>query len=145
MAATTSLQIAFSLRSLQRNNLKLSSFQSYSTTHSSGKVLPLNFFSSPLFHPPFQPAVYFLSPFSRGLSNAFPLPLSFSPERYISNNMILARCAGGVMWWFHCLACACLRCFSSTAVVPLSLSGALLLVWGLSSGPLAIHLSTSGL
>ena len=70
------------------------------------------------------------------------MPVSFSPEIYyistsISNNMILARCTGGVTWWFHCLACACLRCFSGTAVVPLSLSGALLLVRGLSSGPLA--------
>ena len=36
--------------------------------------------------------------------------------------MILARCAGGVMWWFHCWACACWRYFSGTVVEPLSVS-----------------------
>ena len=91
----------------------------------SEKVLALNFFSSPLYHPPSLPAVYFLSPLSRGLSNAFPLPVSFSLfAKNSTTTMILARYAGGVTWWFHCWACACLRCLSGTAVVPLSLSGA---------------------
>ena len=44
----------------------------------SEKVLALNFFSSPLYHPPSLPAVYFLSPFLRGLS------IAFSPEKCIT-------------------------------------------------------------
>ena len=41
---------------------------------------------------------------------------------HLTTTMILARYAGGVMWWFHCLACACLRCLSRIVVVPLPLS-----------------------
>ena len=65
--------------------------------------------------------------------------------KFNNKSMILARCAGSVMWWFHCWACACLRCLSGTAVVPLSSLGAPLLELGLSSGPLATHLLTPGL
>ena len=36
---------------------------------------------------------------------------------FYNKSMILARCSGGVMWWFHCLTCACWRCLSGTVVV----------------------------
>ena len=42
--------------------------------------------------------------------------------------MILAQCAGGVMWWRHGWTCAFLGCRSSVAVA------AALIVWGSAFG-----------
>ena len=103
----------------------------------SEKVLSLNFFSSPLYHPPSLPAVYSLPLYSHCQCHSLLRNLFYICIKFNNKSMILARCTGGVMWWFHCRACARLRCLSSIVVVPLSLSGALLLVWGSRVNPLA--------
>ena len=65
---------------LSHSTLKVQTynFSKFFLSSFSEKVLALNFFSSPLYHPPSLPAVYFLSPFLRGLS------IAFSPEKCIT-------------------------------------------------------------
>ena len=71
----------------------------------SEKVLALNFFSSPLYHPPSLPAVYSLPLYSHCQCHSLLRNLFYICIKFNNKSMILARCTGGVIWWFHCRAC----------------------------------------
>ena len=116
---------------LSRSTLKVhtTTFQSFSWTHSPKKFFPWTFSHLLLYHPSSLPAVYSLPLYSHCQCHSLLRNLFYICIKFNNKSMILARCTGGVMWWFHCRACAHLRCLSSIVVAPLSLSGALLLVW----------------